>query len=488
MRNTIVSLMTAMALTACAGPKENKGQAPQGDFNYVVDQFADLQILRYQVPGFESLSLKQKQLLYHLSQAALMGRDIFFDQNCRYNLPIRRTLETIYTTYKGNREDAQFKALETYLKRVWFSSGIHHHYAEDKFVPGFTPEFFKSCLEQVDVANLPLREGQTLEQFVAEISPVIFDPSVLAKRTVQSGDQDLILASANNYYGEGVTEKEVEGFYSAMKAGKDTITPISYGLNSRLVKENGKIVEKVWKVGSSGRIAKWAVEIMGETISFAPRKAIKSQVLADFVAEWVGGNHLLRLGVVVVGVVDVNGVLVLETETDFHTRLATNVPLAQYVRRFAPLGNFTYTAAVSLSLKLVACKGVESATASHVVLARAVVRHVLCNLYPLAVLLLKSLLKLPSAQQLCVSGFGRLVDAGIYPLELAFQHFARCVVGSGGVQDNEFVLGQASQSYPFTVHLQCVSGFVGTPGALKHVRLAVFAPHIVVVDATGTEH
>ena len=159
MKNIFVSLMTAMALTACAGPKENKGQAPQGDFNYVVDQFADLQILRYQVPGFESLSLKQKQLLYHLSQAALMGRDIFFDQNCRYNLPIRRTLETIYTTYKGNREDAQFKALETYLKRVWFSSGIHHHYAEDKFVPGFTPEFFKSCLEQVDVANLPLREG-----------------------------------------------------------------------------------------------------------------------------------------------------------------------------------------------------------------------------------------------------------------------------------------------------------------------------------------
>lgn len=185
---------------------------------------------------------------------------------------------------------------------------------------------------------------------------------------------------------------------------------------------------------------------------------------------------------------DVNGVLVLETETDLHTRLATNVPLAQYVRWFALLGNFTYTAAVSLSLKLVACKGVESATASHVVLARAVVRHVLCNLYPLAVLLLKSLLKLSSAQQLCVSGFDRLVDAGIYPLELAFQHFARCVVGSGGVQDNEFVLGQASQSYPFTVHLQCVSGFVGTPGALKHVRLAVFAPHIVVVDATGTEH
>ena len=249
MRNTIVSLMTAVALTACAGPKEKNVQAPQEDFNYVVDQFADLQILRYQVPGFESLSLKQKQLLYHLSQAALMGRDIFFDQNCRYNLPVRRALETVYKEYKGNREDEQFKALETYLKRVWFSSGIHHHYAEDKFVPGFTPEFFQSCLEQVNVSELPLREGQTLEQFVAEISPVIFDPAVLAKRTVQSGDRDLILASANNYYGGGITQKEVEDYYAAMKVGKDTVTPISYGLNSRLVKENGKIVEKVWKVG-----------------------------------------------------------------------------------------------------------------------------------------------------------------------------------------------------------------------------------------------
>ncbi len=249
MRNIVVSLMTAMALTACAGPKEEKEQTKQEDFNYVVDQFADLQILRYQVPGFESLSLKQKQLLYHLSEAALMGRDILFDQNCRYNLPIRRTLEAIYKGYKGDREDAQFKALEVYLKRVWFSNGIHHHYAEDKFAPGFTQEYFKSCLQKIDASSLPLRDGQTLEQFISEISPVMFDPSVLSKRTVQSGDKDLIEASANNYYGEGLTEKEVDDFYTAMKAGQDTISPISYGLNSRLVKENGKVVEKVWKVG-----------------------------------------------------------------------------------------------------------------------------------------------------------------------------------------------------------------------------------------------
>ena len=241
--------MTAMAMTACTGQKAEKAEATQDNFNYVVDQFADLQILRYQVPGFESLSLKQKQLLYHLSEAAQMGRDILFDQNCRYNLPVRRALEAVYTGYKGDRTDPQFVALETYLKRVWFANGIHHHYAEDKFVPGFTPEFFRTCVSQVESSALPLREGQTVEQFVAEINPVIFDPAVMAKRTVQSGDVDLIRASANNYYGEGVTQEEVEDFYARMKAGKDTISPISYGLNSRLVKENGKLEEKVWKVG-----------------------------------------------------------------------------------------------------------------------------------------------------------------------------------------------------------------------------------------------
>ena len=181
-----------------------------------------------------------------MSEAALMGRDILYDQNCRYNLPIRRILEAIYIMYKGDRNEAQFKALETYLKRVWFANGIHHHYAEDKFVPGFTADFFRNCVEQVEPSMLPLREGQTVEQLVEELTPVMFDPSVLAKRTVQSGDADLIEASANHYYGEGGDAKKevLEDFYAAMKAGKDTITPISYGLNSRLVKENGRLVEK----------------------------------------------------------------------------------------------------------------------------------------------------------------------------------------------------------------------------------------------------
>lgn len=240
--------MTAMAMTACTGQKADEAAAPQGDFNYVVDQFADLQILRYQVPGFESLSLKQKQLLYHLSEAALMGRDILFDQNCRYNLLVRHTLEAIYTEYKGDREDTQFKELEKYLKRVWFANGIHHHYAEDKFVPGFNAAYFNDCVMSVDEDKLPLKENQTKGQLVAELMQVIGDPAFLSKRTVQSGDQDLILASANNYYGGGITQDEVEAYYGKMKNPNDT-TPVSFGLNSRLVKEKGQIVEKVWKVG-----------------------------------------------------------------------------------------------------------------------------------------------------------------------------------------------------------------------------------------------
>lgn len=270
--------MTAMVMTACNEQQQTeRNNVVLDNFNYVVDQFADLQILRYQVPGFESLSLKQKQLLYHLSEAALMGRDILFDQNCRYNLPIRRTLEAIYNNYKGDRKDPQFIALEIYLKRVWFANGIHHHYAEDKFIPTFTPEFFKNCVVQINSSLLPLRDGQTLEQFIEEISPVIFDPTVMPKRTVQSGNVDLIQASANNYYGEGITQKEVEDFYATMKLGKDTISPISYGLNSRLVKENEKLLEKVWKVGGlySEAIERIVAELQ-KAVSFVENKSQKT--------------------------------------------------------------------------------------------------------------------------------------------------------------------------------------------------------------------
>lgn len=219
------------------------------EFSYIVDQFADLQILRYQVPGFANLSLRQKQLLYHLSEAALMGRDILFDQNGRYNLVIRRTLEAVYLYGKVDKSSADYQAFEVYLKRVWFANGIHHHYGEDKFIPGFSEAFFDAAVRSVDTSLLPLKAGETVDALLARLKPVIFDPSVMPKRTVQSGDTDWIQASANNYYGEDVTQAEVEAFYGKMKAEGDSRCPLSYGLNSRLEKENGQLVERVWKVG-----------------------------------------------------------------------------------------------------------------------------------------------------------------------------------------------------------------------------------------------
>lgn len=219
------------------------------EFSYIVDQFADLQILRYQVPGFENLSLRQKQLLYHLSEAALMGRDILFDQNGRYNLVIRRTLEAVYQYGTVDKSSADYQAFEVYLKRVWFANGIHHHYGEDKFIPGFSEAFFDAAVRSVDASLLPLKAGETVDTLLARLKPVIFDPVVMPKRTVQSGDTDWIQASANNYYGEDVTQAEVEAFYGKMKAEGDSRCQLSYGLNSRLEKENGQLVERVWKVG-----------------------------------------------------------------------------------------------------------------------------------------------------------------------------------------------------------------------------------------------
>ena len=237
--------VTATIFASCGGAKTTTAEADK--FDYTVEQFADLQILRYRVPGFENLSLQQKELVYYLTEAALQGRDILFDQNGKYNLRIRRTLEAVYTGYKGDKNTPDFKAMEVYLKRVWFSNGIHHHYGSEKFVPGFAPEFFKEAVLSVDVSTLPLAEGQTAEQLCDELSPVIFDPTVMPKRVNQAAGEDLVLTSACNYY-DGVTQKEAEDFYNAMKDPKDE-TPVSYGLNSRLVKENGKIQEKVWKVG-----------------------------------------------------------------------------------------------------------------------------------------------------------------------------------------------------------------------------------------------
>ena len=243
MKKTISMMIAATAFSVSTGIASVESVDPF----YRVDRFADLEVLRYKVPGFEKLTLQQKKLLYYLSQAAIEGRDIIYDQNCKWNLAIRRTLEAVYTQYKGDRNSDDFKALETYLKQVWFANGIHHHYSTDKFVPGFGQEFFEKAVKSVDTRYLPLQKGETVNQLLANISPVIFDPTIDAKRVNQAEGEDLVLTSAGNYY-DGVTQAEAEAFYNKMKNPND-LRPVSYGLNSRLVKRNGKIEERVYKVG-----------------------------------------------------------------------------------------------------------------------------------------------------------------------------------------------------------------------------------------------
>ena len=234
--------MLAMATVLCVSC--DKGKQEETAFSYANETFADIQMLRYEVKGFDALTLDQKKLVYYLQEAALQGRDILFDQNGRHNLVIRKMLETVYTDFKGDKETEEWKNFVTYTKRVWFSSGIHHHYSADKFQPGFTPEFFREALVSVDAAKLPLAEGQTLAELCDEVFPAIFDPTVMPKRVNQADGEDLVLTSASNYY-DGVTQAEAEAFYNNLKDPKDE-TPVMYGMNSRLVKENGKVVEKVW--------------------------------------------------------------------------------------------------------------------------------------------------------------------------------------------------------------------------------------------------
>lgn len=216
------------------------------NFDYHVDRFADIEVLRYEVPEFDRLTPDQRKMLYYLSQAAQMGRDIIWDQNGRYNLQIRQLLEKIYTDYKGDRNSADFKAFEKYLKQVWFGNGIHHHYSTDKFRPEFSKEFFLAEVDKINPADLPLEKGETPAQMTAKLTEVIFNPAVMAKRVNQDGTQDVVATSAGNLYGEGVTQAEVEAFYDAMKDPSDP-TPISYGLNARVVKgDDGKLHEQVY--------------------------------------------------------------------------------------------------------------------------------------------------------------------------------------------------------------------------------------------------
>ena len=230
MKRLLLLGLCVLALMSC------QKQEDQSTFNYNVDKFYDLEILRYQVPGFEQLSLQQKELIYYLSEAALQGRDILYDQNGRYNLRIRRTLEKLYLNYPYDKQDENYTLLEKYLKRVWFSNGIHHHYSEDKFLPEFTMSWFIQALTDADI------------EYDEDILPVMFDPAVMPKRTTAENGVDLVLNSAGNYYGEGVTQAEAEAWYEQHK--DNSPQPKWIGLNAQLVKNaNGGLEERVYKVG-----------------------------------------------------------------------------------------------------------------------------------------------------------------------------------------------------------------------------------------------
>ena len=240
---TIASALAAIALVSCAGSgsQTQPAAADDSNFDYTVDRFADIEVLRYKVPGFDELTPRQRILIYYLTEAALAGRDILWDQNGVHNLAIRNLIENVYQNYSGSRDDENFKALELYLKQIEFANGIHHHYSMDKFQPRFSREFLTAQAEALPDSLKPA-DLQTL-------LPVIFDPAVMPKRVNQAAGQDLILTSANNLYEAGVTQAEVEAYYNALKDTTDT-TPVSWGLHSRVVKgPDGKIAEQVYKVG-----------------------------------------------------------------------------------------------------------------------------------------------------------------------------------------------------------------------------------------------
>lgn len=254
-----VSMILAIAAISCGAPKEQKKEekaenaveekhsAEEDDFKYSAEQFADLRIIRYQVPGFEDLSLEKKELLYYLYEAALAGRDIMYDQNYRHNLQIRKLLEEIVKNEANYENKEEFDKLLVYTKRVWFSNGIHHHYSNAKFEPEFSKEFFTEAVNAIDESKLPLKEGQSKAEMLAELSEVIFNPEIDAKKVSLDAGVDLVKASAINFYGKDVTQKEVEAYYANMDKVEENQP--EYGLNTQLVKRDGKIVANTWKVG-----------------------------------------------------------------------------------------------------------------------------------------------------------------------------------------------------------------------------------------------
>ena len=264
--------------------------ASTDDFKYTDEKFADIQMLRYKVTDFEKLTLRQKILVYYLSEAALYGRDILFDQNGAYNLRIRKMLETVYCEYKGNRNTDDFQAMTTYLKRVWFSNGIHHHYGCEKFVPGFSQEFFRNALKSVNRKNLPLQSGQTVDKLCDEIFPIIFDPTIMPMRVNLKAGDDLIKTSAANYYGTDISQQEVEAFYADMRQKGDPERPVMYGLNSQLVKRDGQLQERVWSTtGMYGAALSKIVSQLQKALPYAESEA-QASVIRRLIDYYISGN------------------------------------------------------------------------------------------------------------------------------------------------------------------------------------------------------
>lgn len=259
-------------------------------FQYAGERFADIQMLRYQVPGFDELTLRQKTLIYYLSQASLLGRDILWDQNGRFNLRLRRILEAVYTHFSGDRSSADFAAFAVYMKRVWFSNGIHHHYGCEKFQPGFTQEFLHQALEQLWADHIAMGYS-SLEALEQELFPVIFDPSVMPKRVNQAAGEDLLLTSACNYYAPGITQAEAEEFYARQKAEGDQQHPIMYGMNSRLERAaDGSLHENVWRAdGMYGAAIRQIVQMLSQAIPYAENERQQS-VIRKLIEFYETGN------------------------------------------------------------------------------------------------------------------------------------------------------------------------------------------------------
>jgi len=239
-------IMTIVIFNACRNAVQSS-TASSDDFKYFVDQFEDMRVLRYRLPGFESLSLQQKKYIYYLSEAALSGRDILWDQNFRYNLKIRKTIEAIIESYSGEKEDSDYKAFLVWAKRVFFANGIHHHYSSDKLISGFSKDFFETLVKGSDIEKLPLKDDQTVDELIAQLLPVIFDEQLFARKVEQKSGSDMVAESASNFY-EGVTQKEVEEYYSG-KISPDDPRPVSVGLNSKVIKVNGEVTEEVYMSG-----------------------------------------------------------------------------------------------------------------------------------------------------------------------------------------------------------------------------------------------